>query len=189
MLSESKDDGSDFTQAEQPSNPYNRRAERSYSAEHQRHRVTLSGVWELPYGQRADKDGNVALRAVFGGWTLSSTFVYRSGTAQNPGVGSDVNVDGNSSPDRPIVNGVEIARNSYEGPDYASLNTRLSKRFRFNGRTALLLQVEAFNLLNRTNYSGLNLTWGTGVDPRDTYGTFTSANDPRQLQLGVKFEF
>jgi hypothetical protein len=189
VLSESKDDGSDFTQAEQPSNPYDRRAERSYSAEHQRHRVTISGVWEIPYGQGRDQDGNAALRAVFGGWTLSGTFTYRSGTAQNPGVGSDVNVDGNSSSDRPIVDGVELERNSYEGADYASLNTRLSKRFRFDRRFALLLQLEAFNLLNRTNLSGLNLTWGTLATPRDTYGTFTSAADPRQLQLGVKFEF
>ena len=109
---------------------------------------------------------------------------------ENPAVGSDVNADGNSSPDRPFVDGVMAGRNSYEGPDYASVNMRLSKRFRFDGRRALLLQFEAFNLFNRTNYGGLNMTWGTGADPpNDTYGTYTSANAPRQLQLGVKFEF
>jgi hypothetical protein len=189
ILSESKDDGSDFTQAEQPNDPYNRRAERSYSAEHQRHRVTLTGVWELPYGRDEKADGNPVMRAVLGGWTLSSTFTYRSGTAENPGVGSDVNADGNSSTDRPIVNGTMTERNSYEGPDYASVNLRLSKRFRFDSRRALLLQFEAFNLFNRTNFGGLNMTWGTTADPRDTFGTYTSANAPRQLQLGAKFEF
>ena len=124
------------------------------------------------------------MRGVLGGWTLSSTFTYRSGTAENPGVGSDVNADGNSSSDRPIVNGKVIERNSYVGPDYASVNLRLSKRFRFAQRRALLLQLEAFNLFNRTNYGGVNMTWGTGADPRDTYGEYTSANAPRQLQLG-----
>ncbi len=189
ILSESKDDGSDFTQAEQPNDPYNRRAERSYSAEHQRHRVTLTGVWELPYGRNDQTDGHPVLRGVFGGWTMSGTFTYRSGTAENPSVGSDVNVDGNSSTDRPIVDGVMAGRNSYVGADYASVNLRLSKRFKFDRRRALLLQLEAFNLFNRTNFGGVNMTWGTTAAARDTFGTFTSANAPRELQLGVKFEF
>ncbi len=189
ILSESKDDGSDFTQAEQPNDPYNRRAERSYSAEHQRHRVTLTGVWELPYGRDDHRDTNPLLKGVFGGWTMSTTFTYRSGTAENPSVGSDVNADGNSSTDRPFIDGVMAGRNSHEGPDYASVNLRLSKRFRFDRRRALLLQLEAFNLFNRTNYGGVNMTWGTTAAARDTFGQFTSANAPRQLQLGAKFEF
>jgi hypothetical protein len=129
------------------------------------------------------------LRGVFGGWTMSTTFTYRSGTAENPTVGSDVNADGNSSTDRPLVDGVMTARNSYKGPDYASVNLRLSKRFGFDRRRALLLQFEAFNLFNRTNYGGTNMTWGTGAAPAAAFGTYTSANAPRQLQLGVKFEF
>jgi hypothetical protein len=189
ILSESKDDGSDFTQAEQPNDPYNRRGERSYSAEHQRHRVTLTGVWELPYGRNASAKGNPALLGAFGGWTMSTTFTYRSATAENPSVGSDVNADGNSSTDRPFIDGVMAERNSYEGADFASMNLRLSKRFRFGRRRALLLQFEAFNLLNRTNYGGINMTWGTTLAPRDTFGTYTSANSPRELQLGAKFEF
>ena len=189
ILSESKDDGSDFTQAEQPNDPYNRRAERSYSIEHQRHRVTLTAVWELPYGRDGKAEGSPVARGVLGGWTLSSTFTYRSGTAENPGVGSDVNGDGNSSPDRPIVNGKFLERNSYVGPDYAGVNLRLSKRFRFDQQRALLLQFEAFNLLNRTNFGGTNMTWGTGATPAAAFGTYTSANAPRQLQLGLKFEF
>jgi len=59
-LSEAKDDSSDFTQAEQPNDPYNRGGEFSYSAEHQKHRFTLAGVHpgdlllELN-GERVDK--------------------------------------------------------------------------------------------------------------------------------------
>jgi len=189
ILSEAKDDGSDFTQAEQPNDPYNRAAERSFSAEHQRHRVTLTGVWDLPYGRNDSGAANPVLRGVFGGWTLSTTFTYRSGTAENPAVGSDVNGDGNSSTDRPIVDGAMAQRNSHEGPDFAGLNARLSKRFRFDRRRALLLQVEAFNLLNRTNFGGVNMTWGTGATANAAFGSYTSANAPRQLQLGAKFEF
>ena len=59
---------------------------------------------------------------------------------------------------------------------------------------------EAFNLFNRVNFSGVNNIVGTppclglprqrqaGCDPTDPLG-FTSAFDPRQIQLGVKFRF
>jgi len=52
------------------------------------------------------------LLGVFGGWTTSMTFTYPAGTAENPAVGSDVNADGNSSPDRPFIDGVMASGNS-----------------------------------------------------------------------------
>jgi len=188
ILSESKDDGSDFTQAEQPNDPYNRAAERSFSAEHQRHRVTLTGVWELPYGRNPNAEGNPVLLGVFGGWTGSMTFTYRSGTAENPS---------SAQTSTPTATAAQIGRSSTGSWPNGTLTWG-----RLRGRepahvqevpvrrsTALLLQFEAFNLFNRTNYSGVNMTWGTALDPRSTYGTYTSASAPRQLQLGVKFEF
>jgi len=60
--------------------------------------------------------------------------------------------------------------------------------------------VEAFNLFNRVNFSGVNNIVGTTplanysvegnrlAKPADPLG-FTSAFDPRQIQLGVKFKF
>jgi hypothetical protein len=44
-------------------------------------------------------------------------------------------------------------------------------------------------LFNRVNYLGVNTTWGTALAPRDTFGRFESAADPRQLQFGLKLEF
>jgi hypothetical protein len=186
-LSEAKDDASDFVQDQQPSNPYDIDAEFSYSAEHQRHRFTLTGVWELPY--RSRQDGNAVTRALLADWVLATSWRLRSGSPENPEVGSDVNVDGNSGTDRPIVDGKELTRNSYFGADYAVIDLRLSKRVRTGGRTSLLLIAEAFNLLNRVNYAGINTTWGTDLEARSTYGEYTSANNPREIQLGVKFEF
>jgi hypothetical protein len=84
---------------------------------------------------------------------------------------------------------VEVARNSSEGPDYWVIDLRLSKRVGTGRGTSILVIAEAFNLLNRVNYSGVNTTWGTDATPRSTLGEFTSANDPRELQFGVKFEF
>jgi hypothetical protein len=186
-LSEAKDDSSDFTQAEQPNDPYNRDAEFNFSAEHQRHRFTLTNVWELPF-RSAQVDQPVA-RVLLADWVFASSWTMRSGAPRNPSVGADVNGDGNSGTDRPFIDGVIAWRNSFVGPDYRVIDVRLSKRIRTGGRTSLLVLAEAFNLLNRVNYGGVNMTWGTTLAARDTYGTFTSANDPRQLQFGVKFEF
>jgi len=186
-LSDAKDDSSDFTQAEQPSDPFNRAAEFSYSAEHQRHRFTLTSVWELPF--RRGQAGGAASRLLLADWVLASSWTFRSGAPRNPLVGSDVNGDGNSSTDRPFIDGAIAGRNSYAGPDYLTIDARLSKRVQTGGRTSLLVLFEAFNLLNRVNYGAVNMTWGTTLAARDTYGQYTSANNPRQLQVGVKFEF
>jgi len=120
---------------------------------------------------------------------LASSWTFRSGDPRNPVVGSDVNGDGNSSTDRPFIDGAIAGRNSYAGPDYLTIDARLSKRVQTGGRTSLLVLFEAFNLLNRVNYGAVNMTWGTTLAARDTYGQYTSANNPRQLQVGVKFEF
>ena len=133
-LSEAKDDASDFVQAEQPSNPYDKAAEYGYPAEHQRHRFTLTGVWQVPY--TSDQAGNAAARVLLSDWVLATAWRVRSGSPNNPAVGSDVNVDGNSGTDRPIVDGNELARNSEIGPDYRSIDLRLSKRIR-DGRAHL----------------------------------------------------
>lgn len=187
ILSKAMADAGDFTQAEQPSNPYDRAAEWGLSTENQRHRFTMTGVWELPY--RSVKDQPSVMRAVLGDWVASTTIRYRSGTPENPSVGSDVNGDGNSSTDRPIVDGKEVARNSFTGADSAVVDLRFSKRIIFGRGMALQILAEAFNLFNRVNYQGPNMTWGTSLVPRSTYGQFTGAGNPRQIQLGAKFEF
>jgi hypothetical protein len=45
------------------------------------------------------------------------------------------------------------------------VDLRLSKRFRFGARGGLELIAEAFNLLDRVNYSDVNNIFGTGAFP------------------------
>jgi hypothetical protein len=45
-------------------------------------------------------------------------------------------------------------------------------------------QADAFNILNRTNFNGLNLNASNS-----NFGTISSAFPPRQLQLGLKVMF
>jgi len=187
VLADAKDDASDFTQALQPQNEYDRAAEFSRSLEGARHRFTLTGVWDLPYRSGGGNGG--AMRSVLGNWTLSTLMTYRSGTPTPVTVGSDVNGDGNASTDRPFVNGKLVARNSFDGPDFMTVDARLSKIFTLVGRSRVQVLLEAFNLFNRVNYSSVNTVWGTGEAPNATFGQFTEASDPRQLQVGFKIEF
>ena len=79
---------------------------------------------------------------------------------------------------------------------------RVAKEFRLLGDSDYRIEgiFEAFNLFNRVNYSGVNNIVGStplasyrvegnrNAKPVDPLG-FTSAFDPRQIQLGVKFKF
>jgi hypothetical protein len=187
VLADAKDDSSDFTQALQPQNEYDRAAEFSRSLEGARHRFTLTGVWDLPYRSNGGNGG--AMRSVLGNWTLSTLMTYRSGTPTPITIGSDINGDGNASTDRPFIGGKMAERNAYNGPDFMTVDARLSKIFTLMGRSRVQVLIEAFNLFDRVNYSSVNTVWGTGEQPNASYGMFTEASDPRQLQIGFKIEF
>ena len=110
---------------------------------------------------------------------------------------ADINADRHSNTDRPPGAG----RNSGAGPAFYTFDMRLSKRIRFGSsdRRSVELLAEGFNLSNRLNYASINNTVGllrgpfnvTGRDdrtPSEPLG-FTSAFDPRRIQLGVRLSF
>ena len=61
-----------------------------------------------------------------------------------------------------------------------------SKNFRLpiGPRTSVQIRIEAFNLLNRTNFTAPNAN-----RTKAKFGTITSAYDARQFQLGAKIMF
>ena len=75
------------------------------------------------------------------------------------------------------------------GSFFGAMLSRAGHRVTLVGRSRVQVLVEAFNLFNRVNYSSVNTVWGTGEAPNATFGQFTEASDPRQLQLGFKVEF
>jgi len=84
----------------------------------------------------------------------------------------------------PAVPG-DAPRGIIEGPPTFRVDFSLMKNFRFTESMRLQLRGEAFNLFNRTNYSGI----GTTASTVSTFGTVTSTRDPRVLQFGIKFYF
>ncbi len=72
------------------------------------------------------------------------------------------------------------------------MDLRLSKRITLTGPLALDLIVEAFNLLDRTNFSEINSIFGTGAfptNPLPLYGRYEQDLGPRQVQLAAKLSF
>jgi hypothetical protein len=83
-----------------------------------------------------------------------------------------------TDPSQPFGN---AERNSVRGPKFWSLDLVASKRVPLGGPAQFELRIEAFNLLNKTNYRAPN-----GNRSAAGFGTITSTFDPRQLQLGFK---
>ena len=157
-------------------------SERGSSTQDQRHRFVLSGLYVVP--------GEVQ---------LSSIVTIASGRPYNILAGADLNGDGNGGafpPDRaranPADQATSVARNTGTLPNYATVDVRVSRRFRLGGRGRVDGIFEVFNLFNRTNYTEINNIFGPGAypaNPLPTFGQFTQAAPPRQVQLAVKIHF
>ena len=195
-LSKTIDEVTDFNSDFSAQNPLDLRADRALSAFDQRHRVVLSGVYQTP------QYGDSLAGKIFRNFVISPIFNYGSGRPFNLLLGFDANGDGRSQSDRPGAAG----RNTGLGESFYSLDTRLSRRFKFSERRNLEILVEGFNLFNRINYQGINNVVGglpladretlantqargiRGIAPTSPLG-FTSAAPARQLQFGARFSF
>jgi hypothetical protein len=121
---------------------------------------------------------------------------YNSGHPFNLLAGADVNGDNHFTNDRPPG----APRNSGIGPNYVSLDTRLSWALKLGEQGILRFLADGFNIANRTNYARVNNTMGAAfappfrvhgaasLSPSDPLG-FTSAMPKREIQLGVRFDF
>jgi len=125
-----------------------------------------------------------AWRRALSGFELSYIFQYGSRLPFNVLTGSDRNFDTNVN-DRPAG----LGRNTGRGFDYASLDLRLSRRFRLGERLKLETIAEGFNVLNRANLQLPNNTFGTGSTPLPSFGRPTAADSPRQIQFGLRLDF
>ena len=162
-----------------PQDNLNLRDERGLSDNDQRHRLSVSGTLEAP----RSSGGSLARRAAEG-LAFSYIFTYASALPFNIVAGGDRNFDTNFN-DRPAG----VGRNTGRGFDFASLDLRLSKRFRVTERFAIEAMAESFNTLNRSNFQLPNNTFGSGAEPPASFGRPTAAADPRQIQFGLRLDF
>jgi hypothetical protein len=79
----------------------------------------------------------------------------------------------------------DAERNTVRGDSIYQLDLGLAKTFGLPWReSALELRLEAFNVLNKTNFRAPVANRSAA-----NFGTITSTYDPRQLQIGLKLHF
>ncbi|MEO7275455.1 MAG: hypothetical protein ABIX28_03785, partial [Vicinamibacterales bacterium] len=85
---------------------------------------------------------------------------------------------------RAAFGNAQVRNPNERGPWFLSENIAVARTFGIN-KTNLELRFEAFNLMNRTIWGNPDSTITSANFGRVT----TQANAPRQMQLGVRFEF
>src|SRR5262249_39515515 len=134
-LSTAKDDvGKDFST--QPIDPFDLSKDWGRSDNDQRHRLVLFGA-VTPRAQ-----GTTPWTRFMNGFQVSGTMQYYSALPLNITSGVTT-VQGTAG--RPTVAGAFIPRNAGVGPDFFSLNLRVSRTFAM-GRTRIEALLECFNL-------------------------------------------
>jgi len=200
------DDGQDALVAGRPvtvQNSYATKSERGPSVTDQRNRLSVSWIAEpRPFGR-----GQEVLAKILNDWKIAGVMTFGSGRPTEARVIGDPNRDDNSSNDR--LSG--YGRNAFLGPDYATMDLRLTRKIHVTERLRMELTAESFNLFNRDNqrYSlsddGFLNSAGqfVPIDRRPTNGPIypayyqrptsflkaTSAYAPRLVQIGLRFVF
>ena len=180
-VGDKKNINDDFSPAlvDYANDPADIEAEYGRSRADERYRFVASGVFRLPYGL-----------------TASPIFEYGSGQPWNRRRGYDYNGDGKLSDRLP-----GIGRFSEEGPDFTSVNLRLTYKVPLAGRAGVDLIAEAFNLFNTVNYdvnsvvatefrSGPTLAAPNApLVPNPDFRRYLSTLPPREFQLGARITF
>jgi hypothetical protein len=193
----------------QPQDPRYLSVERGNSIIDMRHRLTLSYLWELPFGKgKAFLNHGGAVDWILGGWQTNGILTVQSGlpfspvlqtSTTNTGTGSRPNVAATPTypgtlqrwfdpsafgTPAPYTYG-NAGRNILFGPGRSNWDMSLFKNFVIREQTRFELRAEAFNILNHPQFGLPNANIG---NPQAGSITSTVGN-PRQLQMGLRFQF
>jgi hypothetical protein len=189
--------------------PLNLNRDRALSDTYMKHRLSVSYVYELPFGKgKALLNRQGLLGQALGGWQLSGVTVYQSGqplTVSVPGdrANSGLQTRPNRVCDGNLSGGVadrwfdtscfanppqftigNAGRNIIIGPAFTGWDAAISKRFAFLESHFVQFRLEMFNAFNHVNLGDPGMSLGTPA-----YGRILSASDARQIQLGLKYGF
>jgi len=196
-----------------PQNSLNVASDYGRSDADQRHKVSASWTYDLPFGQGRQymNTSGGFLDTLLGGWQFGGIITYGSGFPFTPLIGEDpsntgtfgsVRPDqvGDPHVDNPSPNGWfntgayatpaaytfgNAARNSLIGPDFFNVDLYLAKRFAVARDMSLEFRLEVYNVANRANFAQ--------PDPfvdSDSGGTITGLAAPmREIQWGLRLYF
>ena len=178
----------------------------------QRHKVSASWTYDLPFGQGRQYMNSPGITdTLFGGWQFGGIVTYGSGFPFTPLISVDPSntgtfgsirpdIVGDPHVDHPSVNhwfntGAyaipadytfgNAQRNSLTGPDFFNLDLYVAKRFPIGRDMGLEFRLEVYNVTNRANFAQ--------PDPfidSDSGGTITGLAGPmREIQWGLRLYF
>jgi len=161
------------------------------------HNFVLNGVYDLPYGFQVSGIVNwrfgAPIDASAGTDSLSTTNTVSARALRlirerfgdpNAVVIRTGNGDGNSAPDRPIVNGVVLPRNFFRQDYFFQADARVAKIWRFAERHQLDTFIDIINVFDNANFTTSN----TGTSS-SSFLVRNQAGTPFLFQLGVRYSF
>jgi hypothetical protein len=190
---------------------HNLERDRDYSTGDIPHYFAASVVWDLPVGQGRAKHRTGVVGALVNDWSVASFMTIQSGvtvavtqanslgyagfTTQRPNLVGDPTLPADERTPARWFNTAAFAtanqftigsasRNPVRGPSYRDVDLAVMRQVGFGGERAIELRLEVFNLLNTANFGAPAAQLGPA-----SFGTITTALDPRVVQLAVKFWF
>ena len=188
------DEATDYNSAFEPHLQWDARNELALSHFHRKHRFVAHAVAQSPWNAGR---GHGFARNLVGDFTLSGILLARSGAPFNLNAGFDTIGDRHTDTHRPWG----LGRNVGMGPSFFGLDIRLSRSFTLSEGVSLQATTELFNVLNRTNFKGVNGVVGNlSIEdlpsllvgrrgPVTEPFSFASAFDPRQFQFTMRLTF
>jgi len=139
------------------------------------HMLTISHVFDLPFGTGTDRWNQGIVGKILGNWQINGLFQYATAIPYTilsdplscacPGIpaifanaapGANINGQASFNPalfSSPAAGFGTLGRNSTRGPDFTVYNLSLFKSFPVRENTKVELRVEAYNILNSSQYS------------------------------------
>ncbi len=183
-------------------NPWDKDLDYSYCASDRRH------VWNVSMVARVPEFGG-ALGKIFGDWQIAPIVRVQSGNRSTVTTGTDVALTGTGNQratqvvDNPYgdksaanyLNPAAFARpatGTYStdkpftilNPGRFQNDLSISRSFRFVNSNTIQFRWEIFNVINHVNLNAPSTALNSS-----TFGKITSADDPRIMQLAVKYSF
>ena len=192
--SKAMDEATDYNSSYQPHIQWDARNERALSTYHRGHRFVANAIAQSPWEAAKGRGFGHNLLADF---RLSGIVAANSFAPFNLTTGFDSLGDRHTDTHRPWG----LGRNAGKGPDFFSVDMRLTRTIPLSETVNLQVIGEAFNLLNRTNFKTVNGVVGNASTedlPANLVGrrgpvteplSFASAFDPRQFQFTLRLTF
>jgi hypothetical protein len=180
-----------------------------------RHLLSVSAVYQLPFGKGRPLANNLSSVAngIVGGWIVEGISNWHTGGFVTPSDIVNVSNSGNSRPDlignpngfshpnrsteihqwfntaafqrAPLYTFGTSGQGVIEGPGYSDFDLAFQKRFAIRESLGLQFRAEFFNAFNHTNLGNPATSFGS-----PSFGTIsTIVGNARDIQLGLRLDF